>query len=193
VKARLGDAAGFFGDYDRLTGPEVGFFRGTVAAAASRDLESSVRWLRRVRQYARGLRRSEGWLRPIAMKASTWRETGSFAGGTAVVEESRAAAEGDGVAAPAPMLRALFDLELGRRLPLKGLGEVLVESIREDENGTFELTLSRSGGRPLVVLLSTTPTQPYFRRTARGHYLSYRGSDATPEETSALDDVSTHL
>jgi tetratricopeptide (TPR) repeat protein len=73
IKAHLGDAAGFYTDYDRLYTPEIGFFRAKPCVPTARDLPADAAWLDAVRKDAHGLRRAEVWLRPLWMKR--WRDS----------------------------------------------------------------------------------------------------------------------
>lgn len=95
--------------------------------------------------------------------------------------------------APSTPLGALFGLTRGQRLAVPGLGALRVDDLRRQGETDYHLTLSCAGARPLDLFLSTAPTERYFRRTSRGHYLSYRGSDVTAEEEQALGEVLQHL
>jgi tetratricopeptide (TPR) repeat protein len=189
VRAHLGDSAGFFDDCNQLAGDEIGFLRATPGTSTARDLETSAAWLRAVREGARGVRRPEGWLRPLWMKAGVWREPGPFELGepTGLVQPSEVRH------APSSSLATLFALTAGRRVSLRAVGDVLVESIRQESPDMFEITASRSGARPIVMVLSTSPTRLFLCRTARGHYLSYRGSDPTQAEVKAVEEAANYL
>jgi hypothetical protein len=89
-------------------------------------------------------------------------------------------------------VRTLFDLRCGQRLAAGEL-DLRVDTIHRSGASTFELTVARIGGRPLDLQLSTTPTERYFMRTSRGHYLTYRNTQATPEENRAIAEVARHL
>ena len=139
------------------------------------------------------MRRPEGWLRPCLV------DEGWVSG---VSRGAFELAEPAGVEHPSEVRRhtppsslaTLFELTAGRRVPPSGVGDVLVESILKEAPDMFEITVSRSGARPIVmVVLSTAPTRLFLCRTARGHYLSYRGTDPTQAEVKAVEDAAKHL
>jgi hypothetical protein len=99
-----------------------------------------------------------------------------------------------------PLVATLFGLTQGQALSVpdaaldggsrpQAPGVSRIAEIRLESDTSYEVTLTRAGARPLVVVLSTAPVERYYRRTARGHYLSYRGSGVTPGETSLLEQV----
>ncbi|MGH7435281.1 MAG: hypothetical protein ACRENE_06375 [Polyangiaceae bacterium] len=89
-------------------------------------------------------------------------------------------------------LEVLFGLHRGQRLAV-GDFDVRVDDITQSGQTTFDVSLSIAGSRRLDIVLSTAPAERYFRRTGRGHFLGYRGTDVTPDEARALDRVAEHL
>jgi hypothetical protein len=89
-------------------------------------------------------------------------------------------------------LEVLFDLRRGQRFAFEGL-DVRVDDILQSGKETFHVSLSIAGTRRIDLVLSTAPAERYFRRTGRGHFLGYRGSDVTAEECRALDRIAEHL
>jgi hypothetical protein len=85
----------------------------------------------------------------------------------------------------------LSSLRQGQRLGASA--SYLVEAIHRAGDSTFEITLVRSGVRPLVAILSTVPLDSYFRRTSQALYLMYRGELATHEEQLALAELADLL
>ena len=185
ARARRGDAAGFWSDYERLPPRVVAFSRAKLGAPRDRDLDAAIAVLETLRADARGLRRPEAWLSPV------WMRRGAAAPSRA---PDRPMPAGPVVAPATPgETPALFGLTVGGRVPVPGVGSLRVDDVRRHGPTQYEITLSREGGHLLVVLLSTAPTPRYFRRTSRGHYLSYQGRGATTEEVRALEQVARYL
>ena len=89
-------------------------------------------------------------------------------------------------------LEVLFGLRRGQHLAV-GAFDVRVDDITQSGPTTFDVSLSIPGSRQLQAVLWTAPAERYFRRTMRGHFLGYRGTDVTPDEAQALDRVAEHL
>jgi tetratricopeptide (TPR) repeat protein len=196
VKAHLGDRAGFFDDCDRLAREDIALFRATPGTATARDVQASVAWLRTVRDGARGLRRPEGWLRPTWLKTGVWRETGAFEPPSPSVSPGVSPSgpeRASGGPPVRPSLATLFDLTAGKSLSLKALGDVSVESIRHESPEMYVIVVACPGARAIEMVLSTASTRLFLCRTARGHYLSYRGSDPTQAEARAVQELAKYL
>jgi hypothetical protein len=88
---------------------------------------------------------------------------------------------------------ALFDLARVQALPIPGGGAFRVEDIVQESETRFSVTLARAGARPLLLLVSTAPVERYYKKTRRGHCLSYRGSDLTPDEARVVEEVARRL
>jgi tetratricopeptide (TPR) repeat protein len=184
VKERLGDRAGFLADLDRLSGPDVGLLRATSGRTAPPDLGRTAAWLEALRAGARGIRRPEQWLRPLWMKPEAW----LLEDGVLSVSDRPT-----GWRPPSGRLASMFGLAEGQRLSVPGVGDVRVRELPQDSETIFRVALDRANARPIIVLVSTTPTEQFFCISAKGNYLSFVGDDATPEEVRAVKELARHV
>ena len=92
-------------------------------------------------------------------------------------------------------LDALFGIRRGQELRVEGGRAFRVRDLRQPEAAAYEVSLASGEGtaRPLVARIMTVPTARFFCRTARGHYLSYQGSNLTPDELAVLGELARYV
>jgi hypothetical protein len=83
-------------------------------------------------------------------------------------------------------VEAAFGLHAGQLIG-DGARAARVASIRRLGPSLFQMALARPGAPELLVDVSTVATEMCYRRTRRGHHLSYRGRKVQPADAVLLD------
>ena len=168
VRAHTGDHDGILADWARLSGPEVALFQSVLDRERPGFFDHAVPSLERLREGALGVRRPERWLRPLWIGRTEWQLPDAEPD---VLSGSRRQER---------PLRTPLGLDVGEVVSVPGVGDASVAGFRHRDEHVCELTLSRDGLPPLVVIVSAVEPPAYFCRTGKGFFVWYEGDPGDP-------------